>query len=330
MPLEPHRSEACRSCQPMHVLSFGEGRKVVVWYIPMAMPPHTHNTPHPIYINIYGRRGCVGGGKASHTPMRSSYCQLPEQRSGDTAVDARVRHTHTHIYTRNMRCVYIRVWANTPHKKTRRVCLERCTKRMSCDHEYTWRLRGSKLQSCRWRFDDVFFVIFAMYNTGSHYLCAHTVKMCAHALLLSKTLLFLTQSYFPHHLAGERPASLCVCVCLRVCEHMRCVGVVVFLCSVWLCGEYMCCVCVCANEQKNSSPTHTQHPPHTPTPPHPHTNTQGQHNTRNTYIIYHTQHLHTLHRKKRRSSPRMDAEKPRKRCCIFFSVGIWSWDWLLA
>lgn len=27
MPLEPHRSEACRSCQPMHVLSFGEGRK---------------------------------------------------------------------------------------------------------------------------------------------------------------------------------------------------------------------------------------------------------------------------------------------------------------
>ena len=31
MPLEPHRSEACRSCQPMHVLSFGEGRKVVFW-----------------------------------------------------------------------------------------------------------------------------------------------------------------------------------------------------------------------------------------------------------------------------------------------------------
>ena len=26
MPLEPRRSEACRSCQPMHVLSFGEGR----------------------------------------------------------------------------------------------------------------------------------------------------------------------------------------------------------------------------------------------------------------------------------------------------------------
>ena len=27
MPLEPHRNGACRSCQPMHVLSFGEGRK---------------------------------------------------------------------------------------------------------------------------------------------------------------------------------------------------------------------------------------------------------------------------------------------------------------
>ena len=27
MPLEPRRSEACRSCQPMHVLSFGEGRR---------------------------------------------------------------------------------------------------------------------------------------------------------------------------------------------------------------------------------------------------------------------------------------------------------------
>ncbi|KAH9597799.1 hypothetical protein LSM04_000529 [Trypanosoma melophagium] len=27
VPLEPRRSEACRSCQPMHVLSFGEGRK---------------------------------------------------------------------------------------------------------------------------------------------------------------------------------------------------------------------------------------------------------------------------------------------------------------
>ena len=26
VPLEPRRSEACRSCQPMHVLSFGEGR----------------------------------------------------------------------------------------------------------------------------------------------------------------------------------------------------------------------------------------------------------------------------------------------------------------
>ena len=26
MPLEPRQSEACRSCQPMHVLSFGEGR----------------------------------------------------------------------------------------------------------------------------------------------------------------------------------------------------------------------------------------------------------------------------------------------------------------
>lgn len=24
---------------------------------------------------------------------------------------------------------------------------------MSCDHEYTWRLRGSKLRSFRWRFD---------------------------------------------------------------------------------------------------------------------------------------------------------------------------------
>lgn len=27
---------------------------------------------------------------------------------------------------------------------------------MSCDHEYTWRLRGSKLQSVGWRFDRVF------------------------------------------------------------------------------------------------------------------------------------------------------------------------------
>ncbi len=30
MPLEPHRSEACRSCQPMHVLSFGEGRFIAL------------------------------------------------------------------------------------------------------------------------------------------------------------------------------------------------------------------------------------------------------------------------------------------------------------
>lgn len=28
VPLEPRRSEACRSCQPMHVLSFGEGRSL--------------------------------------------------------------------------------------------------------------------------------------------------------------------------------------------------------------------------------------------------------------------------------------------------------------
>ena len=31
VPLEPRRSEACRSCQPMHVLSFGEGRSFVFW-----------------------------------------------------------------------------------------------------------------------------------------------------------------------------------------------------------------------------------------------------------------------------------------------------------
>jgi hypothetical protein len=31
VPLEPRRSEACRSCQPMHVLSFGEGRKLKVF-----------------------------------------------------------------------------------------------------------------------------------------------------------------------------------------------------------------------------------------------------------------------------------------------------------
>jgi len=32
VPLEPRRSEACRSCQPMHVLSFGEGRSRVFWF----------------------------------------------------------------------------------------------------------------------------------------------------------------------------------------------------------------------------------------------------------------------------------------------------------
>ena len=31
VPLEPRRSEACRSCQPMHVLSFGEGRSF--WFL---------------------------------------------------------------------------------------------------------------------------------------------------------------------------------------------------------------------------------------------------------------------------------------------------------
>jgi len=33
MPLEPHRSEACRSCQPMHVLSFGEGLSVFEFFV---------------------------------------------------------------------------------------------------------------------------------------------------------------------------------------------------------------------------------------------------------------------------------------------------------
>lgn len=32
VPLEPRRSEACRSCQPMHVLSFGEGRSRSFWF----------------------------------------------------------------------------------------------------------------------------------------------------------------------------------------------------------------------------------------------------------------------------------------------------------
>lgn len=47
MPLEPHRSEACRSCQPMHVLSFGEGRKCVfVLYIYIYMYTcATHHSP---------------------------------------------------------------------------------------------------------------------------------------------------------------------------------------------------------------------------------------------------------------------------------------------
>lgn len=38
MPLEPRRSEACRSCQPMHVLSFGEGRKWFVCWSSQANP----------------------------------------------------------------------------------------------------------------------------------------------------------------------------------------------------------------------------------------------------------------------------------------------------
>lgn len=39
MPLEPRRSEACRSCQPMHVLSFGEGRKWFVFWVPNKRNP---------------------------------------------------------------------------------------------------------------------------------------------------------------------------------------------------------------------------------------------------------------------------------------------------
>ena len=38
MPLEPHRSEACRSCQPMHVLSFGEGRKLFFVVVLLGFP----------------------------------------------------------------------------------------------------------------------------------------------------------------------------------------------------------------------------------------------------------------------------------------------------
>lgn len=37
VPLEPRRSEACRSCQPMHVLSFGEGRSVRVFCFPVRV-----------------------------------------------------------------------------------------------------------------------------------------------------------------------------------------------------------------------------------------------------------------------------------------------------
>ncbi|CCW72299.1 unnamed protein product [Phytomonas sp. Hart1] len=64
---------------------------------------------------------------------------------------------------------------------------------MSCDHEYTWRLRGSKLRSVRWRFDRVFVrgkerTTGADDDTPQH--ATRTVAaeppahVCAHGLLL--------------------------------------------------------------------------------------------------------------------------------------------------
>jgi len=50
MPLEPHRSEACRSCQPMHVLSFGEGRKccLLLSFSDFRYERLVYETLHPV------------------------------------------------------------------------------------------------------------------------------------------------------------------------------------------------------------------------------------------------------------------------------------------
>lgn len=47
--------------------------------------------------------------------------------------------------------------------------LKRLVECLSCDHEYTWRLRGSKLQSSRWRFDkfEIHFFLVGCFSSRS-------------------------------------------------------------------------------------------------------------------------------------------------------------------
>lgn len=178
MPLEPHRSEACRSCQPMHVLSFGEGRRLLCLVCNIMI----HCVAH--------WRARVPGGDTS------KLCTMDADVHGNFGLPLRLgyplsralgaRHTHTYAHTRmhvssRHMCTlptgtqgararpppfpaedksargprsYASPRFSFPHVSGFTLCSElEVYQPMSCDHEDTWRLRGSKLQSLRWRFD---------------------------------------------------------------------------------------------------------------------------------------------------------------------------------
>ena len=65
VPLEPRRSEACRSCQPMHVLSFGEGRSVCLLFFVLRPRTFVHvnvwkDGTHvvPCFSTVFGLSSC--------------------------------------------------------------------------------------------------------------------------------------------------------------------------------------------------------------------------------------------------------------------------------
>lgn len=114
--------------------------------------------------------------------------------------------------------------------------------------------------------------------------------VCAHAPLLSKTLLPLTVVLSPSYFdRGAPPLS----VCLRVCG--RCVG----RCFLWSGG-----VCVCAMSSK--TPQRRTH-----TPRHPHKNTHNS--TRN------TTHTHTTQKKDAPLCP--NGRRNHGKGCVFFFSG---------
>lgn len=62
VPLEPRRSEACRSCQPMHVLSFVEGRKLKVFVSITEFCIQAFGVPtHLCFHRAFGVKSCDHG-----------------------------------------------------------------------------------------------------------------------------------------------------------------------------------------------------------------------------------------------------------------------------